>query len=490
MNSTMKKALALGLIVLSTVISSLLLTGCGKNAEAPETTLPALQTQTREEQEVTEAPTFPTVEALPTEIRSDRLNIQIISASPSGLDICYQILKDPETAQTNQCGSYTLEKKSGDSWEALTGKPSGKFFPNAPVAPVGDADYWHDSFADFGRLYGPLTPGVYRIHWNLLHNQEPEVFEFSISAPQKPEEAQALDRILNGIRELDDQQTRNLKQTNSQAGEPNSYTQYLRWGDSKMYVFYHMEGGEPVPFHGGMIHNGINYLLMHEDPNTSDSPVRGWEPVELLPPGIAIDGWLPFLPDFSQAQFTEISPEKIVLHVDGESTSSRTDAPIPYQELTFEFNPDGSLFRYGSCSVNYSQTGPDSDFDEVKYHSLVEILDTDQVPQFFEGTKAADARPFSWAEDQKNMKAENVSFHNTDPQPVTDAAQALERAKAECTVDYDGTMVYHDKDAKMWKVEFQQLSGYAGYQYIYMDENGVTQMVALGSPKEQWYPEP
>ena len=46
----------------------------------------------------------------------------------------------------------------------------------------------------------------------------------------------------------------------------------------------------------------------------------------------------------------------------------------------------------------------------------------------------------------------------------------------------------------MWKVEFQIAYGYQGYQYVYLDDDGITQMISgVGSKVEEWkefYPDP
>ena len=41
----------------------------------------------------------------------------------------------------------------------------------------------------------------------------------------------------------------------------------------------------------------------------------------------------------------------------------------------------------------------------------------------------------------------------------------------------------------IWKVEFQRGYGWQGYTYVYLDIDGITQMIATADPKEQWYPE-
>ena len=87
-----------------------------------------------------------------------------------------------------------------------------------------------------------------------------------------------------------------------------------------------------------------------------------------------------------------------------------------------------------------------------------------------------------------------MEYINITTLPINTASEAIERAKAECTVQYDKIIVYRDEEAGMWKVEFQILYGYQGYQYIYLNDDGITQMVSgAGSKVPEWqelYPNP
>ena len=63
--------------------------------------------------------------------------------------------------------------------------------------------------------------------------------------------------------------------------------------------------------------------------------------------------------------------------------------------------------------------------------------------------------------------------------------EAIERVKAECTVQYDKIVVYRDEEAGMWKVKFQIMYGYQGY--IYLNNDRITQMVSgAGSKVPEW----
>ena len=104
------------------------------------------------------------------------------------------------------------------------------------------------------------------------------------------------------------------------------------------------------------------------------------------------------------------------------------------------------------------------------------------------------SRPFSWEEDAANMPARDVELVNTTAQPVSTVSDIISLAQNECTVDYTKIIVYRDEEAGMWKVEFQMEYGYHGYQYIYLDDEGITRMISgAGSKVASWqylYPGP
>ena len=94
----------------------------------------------------------------------------------------------------------------------------------------------------------------------------------------------------------------------------------------------------------------------------------------------------------------------------------------------------------------------------------------------------------------KISKALDVSFTNTTPSPIHTTADVLTLAEKECTVEYNQIKIYRDEAAGIWKVEYQILYGYQGYQYVYLNDDGITVMVSgSGSKVEQWqesYPGP
>ena len=70
-------------------------------------------------------------------------------------------------------------------------------------------------------------------------------------------------------------------------------------------------------------------------------------------------------------------------------------------------------------------------------------------------------------------------FQNTSPVSGLSRDAVLEKAKAECTrADYNVYSISYDQESKMWKVEFGISWDSYYYEVIYVNNNGLTQLVA------------
>lgn len=69
-------------------------------------------------------------------------------------------------------------------------------------------------------------------------------------------------------------------------------------------------------------------------------------------------------------------------------------------------------------------------------------------------------------------------FVNTDEKPIENGNDAIERAKNECTVEYDTVNACYDPIEAMWRVDFwiENMLG----ESVYLSSNGVTQMIVYG----------
>lgn len=92
---------------------------------------------------------------------------------------------------------------------------------------------------------------------------------------------------------------------------------------------------------------------------------------------------------------------------------------------------------------------------------------------------------FSFDNVQKNYKpgdpgVKTSGFKNTSGQAVTNSAEAVERAKRECTIEYDTVTVLHDNRSYVWSVTFSTRGTLGGDQTVYLGEDGVTLLIVYG----------
>ena len=80
------------------------------------------------------------------------------------------------------------------------------------------------------------------------------------------------------------------------------------------------------------------------------------------------------------------------------------------------------------------------------------------------------------------------AFVNRDTSPIENQTTALERAKNECTIEYNATSAYYDSDADMWRIDFLTVvhnengavATSGDCQSVYMNSDGITQLVVYG----------
>ena len=93
--------------------------------------------------------------------------------------------------------------------------------------------------------------------------------------------------------------------------------------------------------------------------------------------------------------------------------------------------------------------------------------------------------PFSFAEESKEYTegmpgVKTEGFVNTDEKKITGKPDAEERAKNECTVEWDTVETQLDSAANIWKVMFYRWNSVGGDQIVYLDGNGKTLLIVYG----------
>ncbi len=71
-------------------------------------------------------------------------------------------------------------------------------------------------------------------------------------------------------------------------------------------------------------------------------------------------------------------------------------------------------------------------------------------------------------------------FKNTSESSVTNSTEAAERAKNECTIEYDTVTVLYDDWDNIWSVTFSTRGTLGGCQTVYLDSKGVALLIVYG----------
>ena len=412
------------------------------------------------------APEYPLLE--PAEIQPENIHLSVSNVTSTSMQIHCSI--DGIVEGVNDIfmqidGPFLLEKQTENGWEPLTANIKDPTWDYDDMRTHGSAE-WN---VDWTAHYGILKGGTYRYTAVILEGNEPVSIEFRIEGEESADLQSLVEQILaqehyhirytsyNEFGSMDNLSRDARTLIESEYQNVVWVDEYWKHGDDMLNVSCRND----QMWTGMMYRDGIKYQLDHERDDRSN-PVRGWSP------------W----PDGDMRWLT--------LWTDIINADSST--------LNIEYREDGSLDRV--TRAIYSPRFDDAYDVEVTHKEEWVFLADDpaEISAKIDGQNTDAVLSFSWAEDTGKMKSLAVTYKNTTAEPVTTATEAIKRAMAECTVEHDKILVYRDEDAQMWKVEFQIEYGYQGYQFIYLNDDGITKMVsALGSKVPEWknlYPDP
>jgi len=96
-----------------------------------------------------------------------------------------------------------------------------------------------------------------------------------------------------------------------------------------------------------------------------------------------------------------------------------------------------------------------------------------------------DVSAFSYSEHAEIYKNDSAGvkhsgFVNTNEIKISSAEDALERAKKECTIEWDASHVSFDNELNVWMVSFYTEGMLGGDQCVYLDSNGKTLLIVYG----------
>ena len=147
-------------------------------------------------------------------------------------------------------------------------------------------------------------------------------------------------------------------------------------------------------------------------------------------------------------------------------------------------------FGVRRVEVRYGTTGSIAQlsFVDEEFGRTIEVEVIEDSPEaissWIESIDVVSPRSFSYAKEMEalaHLSYEKIEsgFQNTSPVSSLSRDAVLEKANAECTrADYNVYGISYDQESKMWKVEFGISWDSYYYEVIYINNNGMTQLVA------------
>lgn len=423
------------------------------------------------------------------DISYEDIDLTVTDVSPTGIRLNCTIRNeafpegDPEDAQNAIAiinGPFYLEKKTTSGWEKLPKRMEDATWEKQEYITGGELELEYS----WGVIYGQLDPGTYRLTTTVVEGQPEIAVEFNITVSADVPYAEAIQRCNDATDALLNRESYHVYLSQIQEygqipeggkiadGHDTSYSEFWKSGEDYLELFSREEG---QVVDGKMKKDGIKYRLDNETEYDSTTPMAGWSVWPALD-----DERLAWWAEYYEAE-NVLFPEGIGVVSDEEITFQRKtgDDESRVETVSFLFDPEGNLKTIVSVATE-EQFYAENQSVPVTTTVTVEILDTDDatVSQKIAQQDVDFYREFSWKNDQKEYTPLNVAFRNTMSSPVTSAPEAIALAQKECSVDYTKIVVYRDETAGMWRVEFQIVYGHGGYQNVYLNDDGITQMIA------------
>lgn len=349
-------------------------------------------------------------------------------------------------------GPCTIERKTESGWEELPRKIEDAQW----IAEKRLTDGHYQDWIRWEPYYGRLDAGAYRVTTRILEGQDPFTLEFEITEDMRTDKMELAEELVNRefwhVREtygkpeygsLDNVPEEAKKEFTRPQEENNDSFEYWKCGDDYLHLSYN---GDQI-MHGMMFKNGVKYRLERE-----------WDSVKA-----PIAGWMPW-PDMDLNRLTAWA--FAVADARADRTVTRRD--------------DGTIEKIVLRKTEKASYDVDRTFTITE-----EFLDTprEEIARLLEEQNTNVWLAFDWEADQKQYPALDVPFQNTSPHPIAAVADALALAEKECTAEYNMVVVYRDETAGIWKIEYQINYGHLGYQFVYLNDDGMTVRISSAGPK-------
>ena len=381
--------------------------------------------------------------------------------------------------------SFWLEKLVDGKWQYVD---ENKIAVSTQKQSVDVTWNTKDSYTiDWSGSYGPLKPGFYRLgrHYTVTLNSgesetRPCYAKFRIMDGEMEDLVKtcrtAIENLMNWNHHI-----KIYEQIDNDVFKDFNTEQ---WKCGNMYLARTVKTrvDESVRVDGRMYREEKFYELQWSG-DSATSPVSGWQ---RLGYGSTRDFnlWTRlFDPYDDQIESTVKDGNSIVITLD--NVSSGNNSEKDYVVLTYDFDGDGKLTHAKRVYV----PTPDCKAEEMVLVMELTVMDTPgiEIKDTVMGQDVSKPMPFTYAVDVDDYPdARKDGFVNTEPVSGINMETAILLADRECTMKvmdvktgerYNIIEVFYDVTAKIWKVVLRYSQNNDGDQAIYINDQGITQMV-------------
>ncbi len=386
---------------------------------------------------------------------------------------------------------FWIEKLVEGKWTLVTPKAE---VTNAPETELHVSWDGRDTLkVDWTDSYGALAPGFYRLgryHTATMPDGRTETQHcYAKFRLYDPNQGKLLDQCRQALSALLQADTCHLYSIDYGASraEPGAYSvqdEVWRQGGNCLELLTYIprtSDSEAITPQGSLWIDGKYYgLEWSGEPLTSPLSVC-WR---------AVDGYMnhsnqelwAFDFDWFDSKVEEVEQEGNAIRI---YETYDFDDRFRYSEISCSFDESGKLTGMTHAylpSRDCAQKDKVIDAEMVVLESSAE-----EIRQRILSQDVTAPLAFSYAADTaKYPKAKTSGFRNTAAKPVTNADEAIALADKECTLEkektdiampYYQTAVYRDEAAGMWKVELFWWQDEDICQAIYLNDQGITQMI-------------
>lgn len=416
----------------------------------------------------------------PNQEPEPRITIEARDVTPAGCILQVKISPRLKNALLSVGNGFTLERKNGDKWEKL--EPLDHHFVQWYPRELGELPlvngyYSADYAVSWSRLYGILPPGEYRLNTSLSnYYSEACSAKFTIEENESAVGEQSIQRCMNALNELISGQIYHVEIVDDQ-DRRDLYAQYSNH-------WLHLSYSSPTttyPVGGQMMLGGTRYIKMQ----------GAWAFNEEAPEKALTEWFEEFVFEHQNLELQRSGGKREIPF----RVAYRPGRELPQKEhfITFCLDLDDHLVGIREEGVITEYNGQAVEQPYSRTLTVVstepEILEELIYPEEAKLRDKESCSTFSWEHDRKESgggqftDAEN--FVNKKPHPIEDNISqvyylAKQELRSNLAVQYG--IICRDEAAKMWRVEFRYVGGSGGY--VYMDDNGVTQLVKMSYPAD------